>query len=155
AFEPREAFVVEFPAAEAAVSTAVEFGHRVGNQHWDVAVEGTAVYIPVAADRAIIEDVLGPYLPPEATTRYETVAAERFIEDSDSGGDRGHGSAADHKHGQSHEQNHSHDHESGHGHDGHGHEHETGHGHGDHSHNHEHSHDHNGDTQPSTREGDR
>ncbi|MFD1570643.1 urease accessory protein UreE [Halorubrum laminariae] len=128
AFESREAFVVEFPAAEAAVSTAVEFGHRIGNQHWDVAVEGDTVYVPVAADRAIIEDVLGPYLPPEAATRYETVEAERFIEEDEPegshehehGSGHEHGSAADHEHGSAA------DHEHG---DGHGYDHDHGNDH--------------------------
>lgn len=120
AFEPREAFVVEFPTVTAAVSTAVELGHRIGNQHWDVAVEGDTVSVPVEADRAIIEDVLGPYIPPEATTRYETVAAERFIDGTDGRG--------------------GHDGEHGHGHDGeHGHDHDGEHGHG-HDEAHDHSH---------------
>jgi len=137
AFEPREAFVVEFPAAEAAVSTAVEFGHRVGNQHWDVAVDGDTVYVPVEADRAIIEDVLGPYLPSGATARYETVEAERFIEDADgsgaggdSGGDHDHSHGGDHDHGHG---EHSHGHGGGHG-DGR----DYSHGHGD---DRDHSHD--------------
>ena len=115
AFEEREAFVVEFPAAEAAIETAIELGHRIGNQHWDVAVEGDTVYVPVEADRAIIEDVLGPYLPPEATTRYETVDAERFIESEDSDAEMaGHGADHEHAHGD-HEHTHGdHDHDHGH-----------------------------------------
>jgi len=141
AFEPREAFVVEFPTAEAAVSTAVTFGHRVGNQHWDVAVEGDTVYIPVEADRSIVEDVLGPYLPPGAATRYETVEAERFIEDDEPEGDHEHGDGHEHGHDHGHGGDHSHDHGGDHSHD---------HG-GDHSHDHGdgHEHDH-----PSASEGD-
>ncbi|KDS91626.1 urease accessory protein UreE [Halorubrum saccharovorum] len=130
AFEEREAFVVEFPAAEAAVETAVEFGHRIGNQHWDVAVEGDTVYVPVEADRAIIEDVLGPYLPADATTRYETVDAERFIEDAETdAGTAGHG--GDHEHAGEGSQGHEHAGEAGHD-----------HAHGDHDHTDEHGHDH-------------
>ena len=115
AFEEREAFVVEFPAAEAAVSTAVELGHRIGNQHWDVAVEGDTVYVPVEADRAIIEDVLGPYLPADAATRYETVDAERFIDgdqtvDHSADHDHTHGDGADHDHAHS---DHDHGHQTG------------------------------------------
>jgi len=153
AFEEREAFVVEFPAAEAAIETAIELGHRIGNQHWDVAVEGDTVSVPVEADRAIIEDVLGPYLPPDATTRYETVDAERFIEGGEADGEEAdHG--ADHEH--THEGGHEHAPEDGHDHahgGGQGHEHAHGggqghehaHGGGDHEHTHggdDHAHDH-------------
>ena len=149
AFEEREAFVIEFPAAEAAVSTGVELGHRIGNQHWDIAVDGARIYIPVEADRAIIEDVLGPYIPESATTRYETVDADRFIEDDDtaaSGHDVDHGHAhgddahdhGDNAHdhgGESHhhgddEHSHTHDHEHEHSHD-HGHSHDEEHDHAD------------------------
>jgi urease accessory protein len=84
ALEDREAFVVELPAPETAVSTAVELGHRIGNRHWEVAVAAETIYVPVEADRAIVENVLGPSVPPGATTRYETVDAERFV---DGGGD--------------------------------------------------------------------
>lgn len=108
AFDSLEAFVIEFPAPEAAVSTAVELGHRVGNQHWDISVEGSSVYIPVEADRSIIEDVLGPYIPAEATTRYETVEAERFIEND---GDRNGSHDHDHDHGPATEHDHDHEHD--------------------------------------------
>ncbi|ERH00549.1 MAG: urease accessory protein UreE, partial [Halonotius sp. J07HN6] len=47
AFEEREAFVIEFPAAETAVETGIELGHRIGNQHWDIAVDGATIYVPV------------------------------------------------------------------------------------------------------------
>ena len=124
AFEEREAFVIEFPAAEAAVSTGVELGHRIGNQHWDIAVEAATLYIPVEADRAIIEDVLGPYIPAGATTRYETVDAERFIDGG--GDDAGEGDL-------------DHDHAGEQAHDDHDHEHEHSH---DHGHSHDHDHDH-------------
>ena len=128
AFEEREAFVIEFPAAEAAVSTGVELGHRIGNQHWDIAVENATLYIPVEADRAIIEDVLGPYIPAAATTRYETVDAERFI---DGGDDEASEVALDHDHAgeQSHDDHgHTHDHEHEHSHE-HGHSHDDTHDH--------------------------
>jgi len=110
AFEERTAFVIEFPAAEAAVSTGVELGHRIGNQHWDLAVDGATIYIPVEADRAIIEDVLGPYVPDGATTRYETVDAERFIDGGDNETAAGdHGVDHDHEHEHGHDHGHSHD----------------------------------------------
>ena len=126
AFEERTAFVIEFPAVEAAVSTGVELGHRIGNQHWDLAVDGATIYIPVEADRTIIEDVLGPYIPAEATTRYETVDAERFIDGGDDDATVGdHGVDHDHAHG---DDAHNHGEEShAHGDDEHGHSHDDAH----------------------------
>jgi Urease accessory protein UreE len=109
AFEQREAFVIEFPAAETAVETGIELGHRIGNQHWDIAVDGATIYVPVDADRAIIERVLGPYIPEAATTRYETVDAERFVEGGDPDADHAHD---DHDHTADHSHEHdSHDHD--------------------------------------------
>ena len=129
AFEAREAFVIEFPDTETAVATGVELGHRIGNQHWDIAVDGETIYIPVDADRAIIETVLGPYIPDEATTHYETVDAERFVDGDEIESDNGHGDHDGHDHdhadGRSHEHDdrdqshdHSHDHNHDHSHDG-------------------------------------
>lgn len=144
AFEEREAFVVEFPAAEAAVETAVELGHRIGNQHWDVAIEGNTLYVPVEADRAIIEDVLGPYLPADATTRYETVDAERFIDGEDADA-RPADHGADHDHAGGHD----------HAHGDHGHTHGDGnhpHGDADHTHDGDHAHDH--ETSPMSTPGE-
>ena len=136
AFESREAFVIELPDSSRPAAT-VELGHRIGNQHWDIAVEGRTVYVPVEADRAIIQDVLGPYLPAGTETRYETVDADRFVDeasmpDHDHGPDHGHDdhshdtdSAVDHDHGPDVDHGHSHDgdHEHSHPHDG-GHSHD-------------------------------
>ena len=135
AFEQREAFVIEFPAAEAAVSTGVELGHRIGNQHWDIAVDDATIYIPVEADRAIIENVLGPYIPESATTRYETVDAERFIDGgNDDTAAADHGVDHDHAHGDD-----AHDHgDNAHDHGGESHH----HGDDEHSHTHDHEHEH-------------
>ena len=94
AFETREALVVELPdASEATTAAAVELGHRIGNQHWDVAVEDGAVYVPVGVERRILEDVLGPYVPSGASTRYEDVEAGLFLEEdepTDGGPEHGH-----------------------------------------------------------------
>lgn len=39
-FRRRDAYVVELPTPSVeAMSDVVELGHRVGNQHWDIAVE--------------------------------------------------------------------------------------------------------------------
>ncbi len=122
AFETREAFVVELPAPSVATTAAaIEFGHRVGNQHWDVAIEDGAVYVPVEAERRILEDVLGPYLPAGATTRYEEVDAELFVDEG-----AGHGDGPDHSHAGESEHSHSHGggHEHTHSDGGHDHIHE-------------------------------
>ena len=129
AFERREAFVVELPTGTA-TAAAVELGHRIGNQHWDVAVEDGALYVPREADRSIIEGTLGPYLPEGATTRYETVDAELFAEAGGTGSGRV-GSDHGHEHAG---RDHSHAHTGG----DHGHEHEAE----DHDHQ---PHDHGGD----------
>lgn len=129
-FEAREAFVIELPEpTEPALLTAVELGHRIGNQHWDIAVDNGTVYIPVEADKAIIEDVLGPYLPADAETRYEVVEADRFV-DGDQTVDHGHGSDHDHGHGSDHDHSHGSDHEHTHSHESdHSHSHDGGHKH--------------------------
>jgi len=46
------AFIL-LPSTVAAQTPAatVELGHRIGNQHWDIAVEERTVYVPVEADR--------------------------------------------------------------------------------------------------------
>lgn len=129
-FEAREAFVIELPEpTKSALLTAVELGHRIGNQHWDIAVDDGTVYIPVEADKAIIEDVLGPYLPADAETRYEVVDADRFV-DGDQTVDHGHGSDHDHGHGSDHDHSHGSDHEHTHSHESdHSHSHDGGHKH--------------------------
>ena len=146
AFERREAVVIDLPSGTG-TGTAIELGHRIGNQHWDVAIEDGALYVPRAADRSIIEATLDPYLPEGATIRYETVDAELFV-DGDGSPDPGHshgdGDAGHDRAGGDHT------HRSGdHGHGDH--EDHTAHTHGghvreDHTHEHEHSdHTHGGD----------
>lgn len=84
AFEPREAFVVDLPD-DTATPTAIELGHRIGNQHWDVAIDEGRLHVPVEADRAIVEKTLGSYLPSGASTGYEMVDAELFVDGDDHG----------------------------------------------------------------------
>ena len=128
AFERREAFVVDLPS-ETETGTAIELGHRIGNQHWDVAIDDGTLYVPREADRSIIEETLGPYLPEGATIRYETVDAELFV-DGEGGPGLGHshgagGGGHDHAGGQTHAHG-----ASGHTHADHDH---TEHGHSDHT----------------------
>ncbi len=64
AFEPRDALAVSLPEATSeTLAAAVELGHRVGNQHWDLAVEDGTVYVPLAADRHIVERVVADVIP--------------------------------------------------------------------------------------------
>jgi urease accessory protein len=139
AFERREAFVIDLPS-ETATATAIELGHRIGNQHWDIALEDDTLYVPREADRSIIEETLNPYLPEGATIRYETVDAELFV---DGGPGRNHtdgGAGHDHAGG-------GHTHGSGehtHGDHGPSHEAHTEHGHGGYGHS-DHAHEHGGD----------
>lgn len=125
AFRSREAFVIELPEpTEGTLAAAIELGHRIGNQHWDVAVRDGAVYVPVEADRHIIENVVSEYLPAAAETRYEEVDAELFLEDDDGGG---HTLGSDHSHGDDHGHTHGdHSHDEG----------EHSHSHADHEHHH-------------------
>ena len=155
AFERREAFVIDLPS-ETTTAAAIELGHRIGNQHWDVAIEDGRLYVPREADRSIIEETLGPYLPAGATIQYETVDAELFV---DSGSGPGHSHAdggAGHDHasgGHTHrsgghgDHDHSHDdHAHEHGDSGHDHNEGHTHGHGDSGHGHsDHTHEHGGD----------
>lgn len=116
-FQRREAYVIELPEpGEGAIHAAVELGHRIGNQHWDIAVEDRTVYVPVEADKHIIEDVLNDYISSGATTRYEEVDARLFLESPD---DRRAAHSRNHAHdNHAHDSNdeeartHSHDHET-------------------------------------------
>jgi len=140
AFETREAFVVELPAPTArGLAAAAEFGHRVGNQHWDIAVEDGAIYVPVDVERRILEDVLGPYVPKGARTHYEAVEADLFVDDGDEsaggGHEHAHSDEADHSHGGEADHSHAHgdgsDHSHTHTDDG-DHDHANQHGDGGH-----------------------
>ncbi len=133
AFEPREAFVIDFSTSQLAVSTAINLGHRIGNQHWDIAIDNELVYIPVEADHAIIEEVLEAYIPADATTYYETVDAERFLNDNNKMNTTEHSSVDNHTQTDHDETAHYHGR-------GHGHGHDDDHDHA-HNHNHEHTHE--------------
>jgi urease accessory protein len=130
-FEAREAYVIELPDRDAGTTAlAAKLGHRIGNQHWDIAVEGGSVYVPLEADKRIIEEVLEPYLPSEATTRYRSVDPELFIDGAkaDHGGpDHEHSDAGPHKDGVVDRPHNDRDRSHSHGIDDH--------------HNHEHDHD--------------
>lgn len=90
-FESREAAVIPLPEAtrESLVQMS-KLGHRIGNQHWDLAVDDGRLYVPVAADRHIVEDVLGPHIPRDAEISYADVDAGLWID--------GHADRSEHDH---------------------------------------------------------
>ncbi|MCU4742446.1 urease accessory protein UreE [Natronoglomus mannanivorans] len=132
ALEPREVIAVELPSPSLETTAlAVELGHHVGNQHWDLAVDDRTVYVPLAADRHIVERVIRDVLP-DASCRAETVAAELFVADSgvdhDHRPDRASEGGAEREHGHSHaDHDHSHDEHAHHEHDHHHHDHDHDH----------------------------
>ena len=40
------------------ISTAVELGHAIGNQHWPAVVKGTKVYVPLTVDKKVMQSVM-------------------------------------------------------------------------------------------------
>ncbi|WP_254764507.1 urease accessory protein UreE [Natrinema marinum] len=125
-FEPRDALAISLPdATSEALEAAVDLGHRVGNQHWDLAVDDGVVYVPLAADRHIVERIVADVVP-GSEIRATTVEAELFVtelEDSETDSDGGRRPVPDLEHDHSH-------HAGGHSHE-----------HGEHDHSHSH-HDH-------------
>ncbi|MEF8813376.1 MAG: urease accessory protein UreE [Halovenus sp.] len=101
--DAREALVVSLPEpTPETLAAAVTLGHRVGNQHWDLAVRDGTVYIPVEADRHIVENVVEDHLPPGAETSYDAVDASLWLDGTPSHRGHTHGSAT-HGDGGSHE----------------------------------------------------
>lgn len=122
-FERRDAAVIDLPeATPAGVEGAAELGHRIGNQHWDLAIQAGSIYVPVEADPRIIEDVLAESLPEDATIEYEEVDPAIWLDDDSTSTD-----GVDYSHGDT-----GHDHS--HGDAGHDHSRGDGHTHGDHDH---------------------
>lgn len=115
AFEPRDAIAISLPEAHSeTVSAAVELGHRVGNHHWDLAVDDGTVYVPLEADRHIVERVVADVVP-GAEIREATVEADLFVADlegGDDGSDHSPGVEHDHRH-DGHDHTHEHDHTYG------------------------------------------
>ncbi|WP_121742735.1 urease accessory protein UreE [Natronorubrum halophilum] len=110
-FEPREALAVTLPEATAErLEAAIELGHRIGNQHWDLAVEDGVVYVPLEADRHIVERVVADIVPGSAVHE-TTVEAELFVTDLEHAEtDRAHDfERGAHAHEHSHRE-HSHEH---------------------------------------------
>ncbi|MCL9813353.1 urease accessory protein UreE [Natranaeroarchaeum aerophilus] len=114
-FEEREALTIDLPA-DTAPTTLLELGHRVGNQHWDLAVEDGMAYVPVEADRHIVEDVLAGALPDDAELDYEFVDPSLFLE-GEPNPDHSHGEDHSHSHDSETDHDHSHEHPEDHNHD--------------------------------------
>ena len=122
AFEPRDALAVSLPSAtDEALEAAVELGHRIGNQHWDLAVDDGVVYVPLESDRHIVERVVADVVP-GADVRETTVEADLFVTDVDDAAGAGGAHGADHEH--AHGIDHGHEHDSA----DHGHDHQHQHG---------------------------
>ncbi|GAB3026573.1 urease accessory protein UreE [Natronobiforma cellulositropha] len=152
--EPRDAVAVTLPDPTAeGLALAAELGHRIGNQHWDLAVSGGAVYVPLVADRHILERIVRSVLP-DCEIHAVTVDAELFAADPGAHGHTRGGAAAHQSHGDEgaphhhghdgtdHHHNHDgddHEHDSRgadhhHSHDGDDHEHDGSSEHEDHAH---------------------
>ena len=104
AFEPRDALVVSLPDATAErLEAAVELGHRIGNQHWDLAIDDGDVYVPLEADLFVteLEDA-------------DPGRARGVDHDSEHGHEHGSGHGHGHEHGHSHEYGPEHDHDHTH-----------------------------------------
>lgn len=101
-FERREALVVSVP--EMGWKSALELGHHMGNQHWELAIRDSQLLIPIVGERRLMERTLREELPEGAAIEVEEVDPELF---DDADRDHGHGHDADHGH--------DHGHHGGHG----------------------------------------
>lgn len=98
--ERREALVIELDAIDD-MATALECGHRLGNQHRELAVEEGRVYVPVSEERAHVERVIERTLG-EIPIMYERVDLSTFEKQNQSmdhhHSQHRHGTEDDHHH---------------------------------------------------------
>ena len=96
------------------ISTAVELGHAIGNQHWPAVVHGTKVYVPLTVDRKVMQSVMNthniahiaisfrnaeqvtPYLSPQEIRRLLAATANHHDDEQHSPHDHHKHSAKDH-----------------------------------------------------------
>ena len=96
------------------ISTAVELGHAIGNQHWPAVVHGTKVYVPLTVDRKVMQSVMNthniahiaisfrnaeqvtPYLSPQEIRRLLATTANHHDDEQHSPHDHHKHSAKDH-----------------------------------------------------------
>ena len=62
---------------EKSVTTCVELGHALGNQHWAAVVKGLRVYVPLAVARAVMASVMNTHAFEGVT--YEFVPGARVL----------------------------------------------------------------------------
>ncbi|MFC6905986.1 urease accessory protein UreE [Halalkalicoccus tibetensis] len=109
-FERREVLVVSVP--EMSWREALELGHHMGNQHWELAIRGDELLVPIAGERRLMERTLREELPDGAEIGVESVDPELF-DDADRDHDHSHGGD---DHGRSHDHDHGRNHGSAHAH---------------------------------------
>lgn len=63
--------------SETIISTAVELGHAIGNQHWPAVVRGTKVFVPMTVDRKVMQSVMNTHRIPHIA--YSFRSAEQII----------------------------------------------------------------------------
>lgn len=91
--EPVEAMVLDFADAAVPATKAIEVGHAVGNRHWELAVRGEDVLLPVVDGRERMEAAVEPLVRAGVELRYAEVSPATFDGD---------GGAAGHSHGPGH-----------------------------------------------------
>ncbi|ADJ14036.1 urease accessory protein UreE [Halalkalicoccus jeotgali] len=92
-FERREVLVVSVP--EMNWKEALELGHHMGNQHWELAVRGDELLVPIVGERRLMERTLREELSEGATIGTEAVDPALF-DDATADHDHAHG----HPHGE-------------------------------------------------------
>ena len=107
-FERREVLVVSVP--ELGRNEALELGHHMGNQHWELAIRNDDLLIPITGERRLMERTLHEALPTGAEIGVETVDPELFDASETA---RGH--SRDHGHSHDHSRSHCSDHSHAHG----------------------------------------
>lgn len=106
-FERREVLVVSTP--EMSWKGALELGHHMGNQHWELAIRGDELLVPIDGERRLMERTLREELPEGSTIESERVDPELFDDDHDHGRSHGvddHGHSHEHGHGSAHPHDH-------------------------------------------------
>jgi urease accessory protein len=88
--EAIEAMVIDLTGVDAPLTAGVALGHAVGNRHWELAIRGETVSLPVT-DRERMEREVRPLLPDGATLDYERMPPSLF-----DGDERGHSHDHDH-----------------------------------------------------------
>ncbi|KYH23925.1 urease accessory protein UreE [Halalkalicoccus paucihalophilus] len=98
-FDRREALVVSLP--EISWKNALELGHHMGNQHWELAIRDDDLLVPVVGERRLMDRTLREDLPDGAEIGVELVDPELFDDANENHGADGshaHGSTASHSH---------------------------------------------------------